>query len=98
VIRGDLWRYVPKGSPRERTVLIVSADGVNDSTRRWVYGMEVVSDDPQDILSTHLPDGRWINGTSLTRLWRGWLTEYLGRIDPDTQEAVDAMVRGALDL
>jgi hypothetical protein len=98
VIRGDLWRYEPKGSPRLREVLVVSADGINASPRRWVYGLEVVDHDPEDILAIHLPEGRWVDGTSLSRLWRGWLAEQLGSVDHDTMEAVDAMLRGALDL
>src|SRR5690606_20980527 len=83
VIRGDLWRYDPKGSPRQRTVLIVSADGISNSTRRWVYGLDVVDSDPGDILSVRLGDGRWVNGTSLSRLWRDWLTEQVGTVDND---------------
>ena len=96
--RGDLWRYEPKGSPRQRTILIISADGVNASTRRWVYGLDIVEQDPEDILAVRLVDGRWVNGTSLTRLWRDWLTQRQGAIDTNTQDAVDAMLRGALDL
>ena len=98
MIRGELWRYVSKGSPRERTVLIVSADGINNSTRRWVYGLDVIDHDPDDILAMRLGDRHWINGTSLSRLWRDWLTDYLGRVDADGQEAVDALLRSALDL
>jgi hypothetical protein len=98
VIRGDVWRYAPKGSPRERTVLIVSADGINNSTRRWVYGLEITDQDPQDILSVQLPQGLWVNGTSLTRLWRDWFTEHLGGVDVETLDAVDAMLRTALDV
>lgn len=96
--RGEIWRYRPKGSPRERTILIVSADGVNHSDRRWVYGVDVVDQDPRDILAVQLPDRRWADGTSLSRLWRDWLAERQGDVDADTQESVDAMLRGALDL
>lgn len=98
MIRGELWHYEPKGSPRHRTVLIVSANGVNASTRRWVYGLEVIDQDPEDILAVRLGDGRWVDGTSLSRLWRGWLTEQLSAIDAQTLDSVDAMLRGALDL
>jgi hypothetical protein len=98
VIRGDLWRYDPKGSPRQRVVLIVSAPGIANSTRRWVYGLDVVDNDPGDILATRLSDGRWVNGTSLCRLWRDWLTDHLGTIDTDAQDAVDGLLRTALDL
>lgn len=98
MIRGELWRYAPKGSPRARTIVIVSADGVNQSSRPWVYGLDVVDDDPGDILAVHLGDGRWISGTSLSRLWREWLVERLGTIDGETEGSIDGMLRGALDL
>lgn len=98
MIRGEVWRYAPKGSPRERTVLVVSADGINNSSRQWVYGLEITDHDPQDILTVRLPHGLWANGTSLNRLWRDWFTEHLGGIDGETQDAVDAMLRTALDL
>lgn len=98
MIRGDLWRYNPKGSPRQRTVLIVSADGISSSTRRWVYGLDVVDSDPGDILSVRLGDGRWVNGTSLCRLWRDWLTEQVGSVDVEVREAIDGLLRTALDL
>lgn len=98
MIRGDLWRYDPKGSPRQRTVLIVSANGIGNSTRRWVYGLDVVDSDPGDILSVRLADGRWVNGTSLSRLWRDWLTEQVGTVDDDVRDAVDGLLRTALDL
>lgn len=96
--RGELWRYEPKGSPRHRVVLVVSADGINASTRRWVYGLEVVDHDPEDILAVRLPDDRWVNGTTLSRLWRGWLAQQVGNVDQEAKQAVDAMLRGALDL
>jgi hypothetical protein len=79
-------------------VLIVSADGINASNRRWVYGLHIIDHDPEDILAVRLAGDRWVNGTSLMRLWRGWFTEHVGTVDADTQDAVDAMLRGALDL
>jgi hypothetical protein len=98
VIRGEVWRYAPEGSPRVRTILIVSADGINRSSRRWVYGLDIVDDDPEDMLAVRLVDGRWISGTSLSRLWRDWLVERLGAIDGETEGSIDGMLRGALDL
>lgn len=98
MIRGQVWRYAPKGSPRERTVLIVSADGINNSSRQWVYGLDVIDQDPEDILGVQLSGGLWLSGTSLSRLWRDWFTEQIGEIDTETQGAVDAMLRTALDL
>lgn len=96
--RGEFWRYEPKGSPRQRDVLIVSADGINASTRRWIYGLDVVDQDPGDILTVRLDDHRWADGTTLSRLWRDWLTEPLGSVSGEALEAIDAMLRGALDL
>jgi hypothetical protein len=98
VIRGEVWRYAPKGMPRERTVLIVSADGINNSPRPWVYGLEVVAEDPRDILTVHLPGQLWVNGTSLSRLWRDWLRERVGSLEGEALDAVDAMLRTAIDL
>jgi mRNA interferase MazF len=98
VIRGEVWRYAPKGTPRERAVLIVSADGINNSPRQWVYGLELMGDDPRDILAVQLPAGSWVNGTSLSRLWRDWFTERIGTLDGESRDAVDAMLRTALDV
>ncbi|HKT05763.1 MAG TPA: hypothetical protein VJT31_40145 [Rugosimonospora sp.] len=98
MIRGEVWRYAPKGIPRERTVVIVSADGINNSSRPWLYGLEVVHEDPQDILAVQLPGRLWVNGTSLSRLWREWLCEHVGSLEDDAMEAVDAMLRTAIDL
>jgi hypothetical protein len=98
VIRGEVWRYAPKGLPRQRTVLIVSADGINNSLRQWVYGLEVVDEDPHDILTVALPGRIWVNGTSLSRLWRDWLTERIGSVEDEALESVNAMLRTAMDV
>ncbi len=98
MIRGEVWRYAPKGLPRERTVLIVSANGINNSARPWVYGLEVVDEDPHDILSVALPGNIWVNGTSLSRLWREWLRERIGSVEDDALDHVDGMLRTAMDL
>ncbi|MGI8648597.1 MAG: hypothetical protein DLM55_11555 [Acidimicrobiales bacterium] len=96
--RGEIWSYVPQGSPRKRTVLIVSANGVNDSTRRWFYAVEIVDSDPQDILSVRMSTQSWISGTSLTRVLRDWLTEPVGSVSEDIMDAVAAALRAALSL
>ncbi|MGH3546148.1 MAG: hypothetical protein ACRDPW_09525 [Mycobacteriales bacterium] len=96
--RGEIWSYAPLGSPRRRTVVVVSADGVNDSTRRWLYTVELVDTDPQDILSVKISDERWISGMSLTRALRDWFDEPTGSVDRESMDALDAVLRGALAL
>ncbi len=96
--RGEIWSYAPQGSPRKRTVVIVSADGVNDSTRRWLYAAELIDTDPQDILSVRVSEDRWVTGMSLTRVLCDWFDEPLGSLDQESMDALDAVLRGALAL
>ena len=94
-----MWAYRPPTHPaRERTVLLLSSDGVNESERPWLLGTELFEDDPQDILGVALDARFWISTLNLTRLYRGWLTERVAEIDQDTQEQVDVALRAALDL
>ena len=97
--RGAIYRYEPKGSPRQRDVLIVSADGINDSGRSWLYALDVRDSDGGELLAVRLPDGRWADGCSLTRVYREWLTgPQQGEVDADTLHHVEAMLRSGLDL
>ncbi|MTD59110.1 hypothetical protein [Amycolatopsis pithecellobii] len=97
--RGEVWTYRPPAQPvRERTVLLLSSDGVNESERPWLLGTELLEQDPQDILGVALDSRFWISTLFLTRLYRGWLTERLAEIDEAVQEQVDAALRAALDL
>lgn len=97
--RGAIYRYEPKGSPRRRDVLIVSADGINDSARAWLYAVDVCDGDTGDLLTVRLPDGRWADGCSLTRVYRDWLAGPVqGEVDPDTLHNVEAMLRSGLSL
>ena len=97
--RGEVWAYRPPIQPaRERTVLLLSSDGVNESERPWLLGTELLEDDPQDILGVALDSRFWISTLNLTRLYRGWLTERVAEIAQDTQEQVDVALRAALDL
>lgn len=97
--RGAIYRYEPKGSPRRRDVLIVSADGINDSTRSWLYALDVRDGDSGDLLTVRLPDGRWADGCSLTRVYRDWLTgPEQGQVDHETLQHIEAMLRSGLDL
>lgn len=97
--RGEVWAYrPPTQNARERTVLLLSSDGVNESDRPWLLGTELLEHDPQDILGVPLDSRLWISTLYLTRLYRGWLTERVAEIDQATQEQIDGALRAALDL
>lgn len=98
MLRGEIWSYVPKGSPREQTVVIVSSDGINQSARPWVLGAPIATEDPQDILAVPIEGHGWISAGNLTRLYRGWLTEPLGQLDQATLDRLNAALAAALDL
>lgn len=97
--RGEIWTYQPPTQPmRERTVLLLSSDGVNDSERPWLLGTELLEYDPQDILGVALDSHFWVSTLYLTRLYRGWFAERVAEIDQGVQERVDIALRAALDL
>jgi hypothetical protein len=99
VRRGEVWTYRPPTQPaRERTVLLLSSDGVNESDRPWLLGTELLDQDPQDILGVPVDSRFWISTLFLTRLYRGWFTERVAEIDQAVQEQVDIALRAALDL
>jgi hypothetical protein len=99
VRRGEVWTYHPPTQPyRERTVLLLSSDGVNESERIWLLGTELLEEDPQDILGVPIDARFWVSTLNLTRLYRSWLTERVAEIDQETQERVDIALRAALDL
>lgn len=79
-------------------MLIVSSDGINDSPRAWLLGLEVVAEDPHDILAVSVADQRWVTTSSLSRIYRGWLVERTGQTASDALESVDHALRAALDL
>ena len=79
-------------------MLIVSSDGINESPRAWLLGLEVVTEDPDDILAVPLGEQAWVTTSSLSRLYRGWLVECVGHAPPDAVESVDHALRAALDL
>jgi hypothetical protein len=95
--RGEFWRYQPPTNGRARVLLIVSSDGINDSSRPWLLGADVLPDDPTDILGVPV-NGAWINAANLSRIYRPWLTELVGELDDDTRDRVDTALRAALDL
>ncbi|GAB3574337.1 hypothetical protein GCM10027445_35010 [Amycolatopsis endophytica] len=97
--KGEIWAYKPPThQARERTVLLLSSDGVNESDRPWLIGTELLEQDPQDILGVALDSRFWVSTLFLTRLYRGWLIEQISEIDQVTLEQVDIALRAALDL
>jgi hypothetical protein len=98
VLRGEIWSYVPQGSPRHLRVVIVSSDGINQSTRSWLLGAPIAVDDPQDILALPVEGHGWVSAGNLGRFYRGWLSERLGELDRTSTEHLDSALRAALDL
>jgi mRNA-degrading endonuclease toxin of MazEF toxin-antitoxin module len=98
VLRGEIWFYVPQGSPRQLRVVIVSSDGINQTTRTWLLGAPIPVEDPQDILAMSVEGQGWVSAGNLGRLYRGWLTERLGTLEPTAVEQLDSALRAALDL
>jgi hypothetical protein len=99
VRRGEVWTYHPATEPtRERTVVLLSSDGVNDSDRPWLLGTELLEKDPQDILGVAVDGRLWISTLNLTRLYRPWLDERVAEISQEVQEQIDIALRAALDL
>jgi hypothetical protein len=97
--RGEVWTYHPATEPaRERTVVLLSSDGVNDSERPWLLGTELLEKDPQDILGVAVDGRLWISTLNLTRLYRPWLEERVAEISQEVQEQIDIALRAALDL
>jgi PemK-like, MazF-like toxin of type II toxin-antitoxin system len=98
VRRGELYTYEPQGSPRQQLVVIVSSDGVNDSSRSWLLGVPVRTDDPQDILAVSIEGHGWADVASLTRFYRRWLVKRVDALDSTVVEQLDTAMRAALDL
>jgi hypothetical protein len=99
VRRGEVWTYHPPTEPaRERTVVLLSTDGVNDSERPWLLGTELLDRDPQDILGVAVDARFWVSTLNLTRLYRPWFAERIAEIDHEVQERIDIALRAALDL
>jgi hypothetical protein len=98
VLRGEVWSYVPQGSPRQPLVVIVSSDGINQSTRTWLLGAPIAPDDPQDILAVPVGGDGWASAGNVTRLYRGWLRECVGVLDAPTLEQLGSALRAAFDL
>lgn len=96
--RGEVWAYTPRGVPRERNVVLVSSDGINDSSRPWLLAVELSETDPGDILAVPVPGRGWVTAGNISRVYRGWLTTRIDQIDSDTRDRLDGALRAALDL
>ncbi|HET6711461.1 hypothetical protein [Amycolatopsis sp.] len=97
--RGEVWTYHPPTEPaRQRTVVLLSSDGVNESERPWLLGTELLDRDPMDILGVAIDARYWVSTLNLTRLYRPWFDERIAEIDQGVQERIDIALRAALDL
>jgi mRNA interferase MazF len=96
--RGEIWRYEAKGPRGPRHVVIVSGGGINmDGRRPWLLGVDIVPEDPGDLLAVPVPGG-WADASSVVRVYRRWLTSKSGALDAGTGDLLDAALRAALDL
>lgn len=97
--RGELRRYVRPSTPeKQRTIVITSSDGINESSRPWLLGIELRERDPGDILAIPLEGHGWAYAGDLTKLYRAWTGEFLGELDSATLGRLNAALRAALDL
>lgn len=96
--RGELRAYIRPSTPtQQRTVVILSSDGINDSPRPWLLGIELRDHDPGDILAIPVA-GRWAYAGDLSRLYRAWIGPRLGELDPTTLTRLNGAIQAALDL
>ena len=79
-------------------MVVLSSDGVNDSDRPWLLGLELRSRDPGDVLAVPVGDGRFAYAGDLSGLYRAWIGQRIGRLDTTTLARLDGAVRAALDL
>ncbi len=98
MLRGEIWSYIPQGSPRQPLVVIVSIDGINQSARTWLLGAPISPDDPKDILAVQIEGRGWVSAGKVTRLYRGWLRERVGELDAPTAVHLNSALRAAFDL
>ena len=97
--RGELRGYVRPSTPEQpRVVVLLSSDGINDSPRPWLLGIELRRRDPGDLLAVPIADRGWAYAGDLTRLYRAWVGPRLGVLAPGTLTQLDNAVRAALDL
>lgn len=72
--RGELRSYTRPSTPEQlRTVVILSSDGINDSPRPWLLGIELRDRDPGDLLTIPVAQHGWAYAGDLSRLYRVWI-------------------------
>ena len=98
MLRGEIWAYRPQGSPRQPLVVLISSDGINQSTRTWLLGAPLTDSDPGDILAVPIPGHGWADASNITRFYRRWLAEHVDTLDAETLEQLRTALRAALDL
>lgn len=97
--RGEIWRYAAKGPRGDRSLVIVSSDGINaDPRRSWLLAVELVDVDPRDLLAVPVPGHGWADASTVVRALRRWMAEPLDTLDPQTLDLLDGALRAALDL
>lgn len=97
--RGEVWRYDAKGPRGDRLVVLVSGSGINEDERRpWLLAVDVLDRDPGDLLAVPLPDGGWVDTSTVVRVFRRWLIERVDVLDARLLDRVDVALRAALDL
>lgn len=97
--RGELRSYVRPSTPeRARTVVIVSSDGINDSPRPWLLGIELRDRDPGDLLAIPVADRGWAYAGDLSRIYRARVGSRVDELSQTTLARLDGALRAALDL
>ncbi len=97
--RGELRRYIRPSTPeRPRTVAIMSSDGISDSPRPWLLGIELRERDPGDILAVPVTGHGWAYAGDLSKLYRAWTGDQLGELDTATMTRLEGALCAALDL
>jgi mRNA interferase MazF len=98
VRRGELRGYTRPSTEQVRTVVILSSDGINDSSRPWLLGIEVRDRDPGDLLAIPVAGHGWAYAGDLSRHYRAWIGARVGQLDATTVARLDGALRAALDL
>ena len=97
--RGELRRYTRPSTPEQvRTVAILSSDGINESSRPWLLGVELRDRDPGDILAIPVTGHGFAYAGDLSKLYRAWTGDRIGELDTTALTRLDGALRAALDL
>ena len=96
--RGDIHEYGQPGAAVAKIVLLASNQAVLDSERPWFMGLDLLEEGDGDLLTVEIPGRGWVNTAATHRLYRHWVGERIGSVDPDTIERVEEALRASLDL